>query len=131
MLILQVALGIVLAVLILAFLPALLNVGFWVLVTVAGLGIAGFLIYLILDNPILMVLTVVAVIVLIVREHRKGKGGKNMDLEVIRDEMQRRAMLGYETKSLEEIINREMKNRQFDTEAQRESARRRALGYPK
>lgn len=127
MLILQVALGIVLAVLILAFLPALLNVGFWVLVTLAGLGIAGFLIYLILDNPILMVLTIAAVIVLIVREHRKGKGGEIMDLEVIRDQMQRRVMLGYETKSLEEKINIEMKNR---PEAQRESARRRALGYP-
>jgi uncharacterized membrane protein len=131
MLILQVALGIVLAVLILAFLPALLNVGFWVLVTLAGLGIAGFLIYLILDNPILMILAIAVVIVLIVREHRKLKGGEIMDLEVIRDQMQRRAILGYETKSLEEKINKELNKRKFDSAAQRERARRRALGYPK
>jgi hypothetical protein len=131
MLILQVALGIVLAVLILAYLPTLVTVGFWLVVIVIGIGLAGLLIYLILGEPILMVLAIVAVIALIVREHRSVRGGGSVDFSVVRDEMQRKAMIGSETKHLEEELNAELDKRNFDSAAQRERARRRALGYPK
>jgi membrane protein implicated in regulation of membrane protease activity len=131
MLILQVALGIVLAVLLLAFLPTLVKLGFGLLVIAVGLGIAALLVSWILDDPILMVLAIAAVIILIVREHRNGKRSDIQDFESIRQQIQRRAMLGYESKSLEEKMYTELKSREFDSAAQRERARRRALGYPK
>jgi hypothetical protein len=98
---------------------------------VIGIGLAGLLIYLILGEPILMALAIVAVIALIVREHRSVRGGGSVDLSVVRDEMQRKAMVGYETKHLEEELDAELDKRSFDSAAQRERARRRALGYPK
>jgi len=100
MLILQVALGIVLAVLILAYLPTLVTVTFWLVVIVIGVSIAGLLIYLVLGEPLLMIIAIAAVIALILREHRSVKGGGSKDLEVVRDQMQRRAMLGHSTNSL-------------------------------
>ena len=131
MLILQVALGIVLAVLILAYLPTLVTVTFWLVVIVIGVSIAGLLIYLVLGEPLLMIIAIAAVIALILREHRSVKGGGSKDLEVVRDQMQRRAMLGHSTNSLEDEVNTALNERKFNTTAQRERARRRALGYPK
>jgi hypothetical protein len=58
MLIIQIALGIVLAVILLAFLPQILSISIWVALAAVGIGVIGAVIYFFTQEPIVFLLIV-------------------------------------------------------------------------
>lgn len=89
MLIVQIALGIVLAVVLLAFLPQIFSITIWVALAVLVIAAVGIGIYFLTSEPVvIVVLAVIAVCGYLVRKDSTSSGEKA--------EEKRRKMLGYD-----------------------------------
>jgi hypothetical protein len=89
MLIVQIALGIVLAVLVLAFLPQLLSISIWLGLAALVLGLIAVAFFFFLDNPIIVVLLVAFAVVGYFVIKMDSKDGNE-------EERKRRKNLGYD-----------------------------------
>ena len=119
--IIEVALGIVLAVLILAFLPDLLGLGL-VLLGLAALAIVGVMLFVWLSDKLVLVLLVAigcALAALILTYDMR-----NLSQKTLRKRIQLRHELGYDTADLEKVPEEPL-----TPEEKVEAKRRRALGY--
>lgn len=89
MLILQIALGIVLAVILLAFLPQILSIGIWLVVAIAAVAVVGAAIYFMFEyiEYIVAALALFIGVALLVRK---------TDVVNLDEEKKRRKALGYD-----------------------------------
>jgi hypothetical protein len=144
---LQVALGIVLAVLILAFLPAIVSFGVIAIMLAVVLAIGAFALYWIFDNPFLLGLSLLAVACYFVSRPFLPAIERYYRFKHLKRSISRRQGLGYDTETLQRQLDDEfravqdnkaaqakpfvlIKTRLFRSAAESEKARRKALGYP-
>jgi hypothetical protein len=129
MLILQVALGIVLAVLILLYLPLLIRLGVIGVAIVAGLGVLGIALYLMIEYWLLVLFVVISVGGIILHEKWLQKNPIHSIPEEVLYVIKKRSALGYETEFPKANARDDATKTAADTFAQGERERRRSLGY--
>jgi len=143
---LQIALGIVMAYFILKFLPTIVSFGVIALVLAAALAIGGLVLYLLRDNPAILGLSLLVMTGYLVIRPFLPSIEKYYRVEDLKRSILRREELGYDTKALQLQLNVELptarapkaatdkhlvpiKVRLFGSAAEKERARRKALGY--
>lgn len=119
--IVEIALGIVLAVLILVLLPYLISWGVFLVAIIAVLLVGAAFLFLTANSEEFRLLLVLAVVALAAVLLWRRISGRERDSE-LRERIRQRASLGYDTSDIEEQLRHTTKPR---TEAER----RRALGY--
>lgn len=102
--ILEIALGIVLAVLILAFLPALLALGGVLIVVAAALALIGVIAYFVGSTPALTGAAILAAIGLAIYDLVRFRRAADPIAE-LESQIARRRKLGYDTRELEQTLS--------------------------
>ena len=145
-LVLQIALGIVLAYLVLCYLPSIVSVGVIAIAIVAALAIGSLMLYWLLGSPVMLSIGLFAIVCYLTIRPFIPKIEEYYRLKVLRRSILRRERLGYETTALQlqlaaelsAIASRKPANakpfvpiwlRLFGSAAEKERARRKALGY--
>jgi len=144
---LQIALGIVMAYFILKFLPTIVSFGVIAFVLAAALAIGGLVLYWLLDNPAILGLSLLVMTGYLVIRPFLPSIERYYRVEDLKRSILRREGLGYDTKALQLQLDVELstvkvpkaeiakpfvpiKVRLFGSAAEKERARRKALGYP-
>lgn len=144
---LQIALGIVMAYFILKFLPTIVSFGVIAFVLAAALAIGGLVLYWLLDNPAILGLSLLVMTGYLVIRPFLPSIERYYRVEDLKRSILRREGLGYDTKALQLLLDVELttvrlpkaatakpfvpiKVRLFGSAAEKERARRKALGYP-
>jgi len=108
--IIEIALGIVLAVLVLAFFPALLRLGAILVGVVLVVLVAGLLLYWIVSNPTIFLVLLVLVLVLLVLVVGAVRIAalflRDAPIRALREQIRRRQTLGYDTTELEASLEK-------------------------
>ena len=144
---LQIALGIVLAYFILVHLSTIVSFGLIAIVLAVALAIGGLVLYWLLGTPVVLGLILFAITgYLVIRPFLPGIE-RYYRLKDLKRSISRREGLGYDTKALQLQLDVELsavkarkeahakpfvpiKMRLFGSAAEKEKARRKALGYP-
>lgn len=144
---LQIAFGIVLAYFILAFLPTIVSFGVIAIVLAAALAIGGLVLFWMLDNPVILGLSLLAITGYIGIRPFLPSIERYYRVKDLKRSISRREGLGYDTKALQLQLDVELstvkapkveiakpfvpiKVRLLGSAAEKEKARRKALGYP-
>ena len=131
--IIQIALGIVLAVLILNFLPELIGLGAILIVIVIALVVGGLLLYWVGSNPAVLGFLVMVAVGVAIYLFWKKRSAIDAPARDLKERIRRRQLLGYDTvdleKELSEAVAEAERAKKARTEKKSKPKSRRELGY--
>lgn len=133
MIIIEIALGIVLAVLILNFLPELISLGGFLIVIILALIVVGLLLYWISSSPVALGFVALVAIGVVLYILWQKYAAIDAPVKELQERIRWRKSLGYETTDLELELNKAIANtaqeRQARLERKNKPKSRRELGY--
>ncbi len=133
MIIIEIALGIVLALLILNFLPELIALGGFLIVVIIALIVGGLLLYWISSNPVVLGFVALVAIGVVLYVLWQKHAAIDAPVKDLKDRIRWRKSLGYETTDLDQELTKAIANaaqeRKARSERKSKPKSRRELGY--